>query len=160
MTFTVGGNDIGYVATALDCGGYAKCSVSHKQLTQALIALQGSLTTMISTIRSRAPGAELVMVTYPRLVPRNTCPALAYTSRAEELVGMMGSDLEQVFLKVAHDTHVLLADPYARGADHGPCAPATRSWVAGHTVTIGFPYHPTPLGHVEMEKLALRAIKQ
>jgi lysophospholipase L1-like esterase len=160
VTFTVGGNDIGYVATAFDCGGYVKCSVNHKQLKQALITLQGSLTTMISTIRSRAPKAELVMVTYPLLVPRKACPALTYTTRAVKLVGAMGKDLEQVFLKVAHSTTVRLADPYARGADHGPCAPVARSWIAGHTVSVGFPYHPTPLGHVEMEKLALRAIKR
>jgi len=160
VTFTVGGNDIDYVATALSCGGYAKCSVNERQLARALITLSSSLTAMISTIRSRAPNAKLVMVTYPRLVPPTACPVLAYTPHATMVVGAMGAALEQVFVKVAHSTRVLLADPYVVGVGHGPCAPVSKRWIAGHTVTVGFPDHPTALGHVEMEKLALQAMRR
>jgi lysophospholipase L1-like esterase len=160
VTFTVGGNDINYVATALNCGGYANCTVDQTQSKAALVRLQDSLTTMISSIRFRAPKAKLVLVTYPRLVPQNACPALTYTHRAAVLVGAMGKDLEQVFLRIARRTHVLLADPYALGQGHGPCAPVAKRWIAGHTVTVGFPYHPTPLGQVEMAKLALQALRR
>ncbi len=160
VTFTIGGNDINYVATALNCGGYAECSVNEKQLAQALITLRSSLTAMISTIRSRAPNAKVVMVTYPRLVPPQACPALTYTSQAAKVVGAMGADLEQVFVTVAHSTHVLLADPYVLGVGHGPCAPVSKSWIAGHAVTVGFADHPTPLGHVEMESLASRVLRR
>jgi len=161
VTFTVGGNDIGYVATAFACGGRGSgCAVDQAQLSSALTALRISLTTVVSTIRSRAPSAKIVLVTYPRLVPPTTCPALDYTVRGSQIVGSMGEDLEQVFLEVARSTHVLLADPYAIGSGHGPCAPAPERWVAGHTVTVGFPYHPTAQGHIEMASLVEQALGQ
>ncbi|MGA2837820.1 MAG: SGNH/GDSL hydrolase family protein [Acidimicrobiales bacterium] len=161
VTFTVGGNDIGYVATAFACGAPSPaCTVDRSQLSAALVALRTSLTTVVNTIHLRAPSAKVVLVTYPRLVPPTACPALDYTAAGSRIVASMGQDLEQVFLEVAHDTHVILADPYAIGAGHGPCTPPAQRWVAGHTVTVGFPYHPTPAGHVEMASLVEEALHQ
>jgi len=160
VTFTVGGNDIGYTAMALACGARsAACTTDPAQVAASLATLTTSLTTMISTIRARAPTARIVMVTYPRLVPPVTCPALDFTSEGDQIVGAMGRGLEQVFVTVARATHVLVADPYALGAAHGPCAPAAVRWIAGHTVSVGFPYHPTPLGHQEMAALTERALQ-
>jgi lysophospholipase L1-like esterase len=160
VTFTVGGNDIGYIATAFACGTRgADCTVNPAQLASALSTLEISLTTVVSAIRSRAPEARIVLVTYPRLVPPSTCPALGYTTQGAQVVGSMGQDLEQVFVEVAKSTHVLLADPYVLGGTHGPCAPTSERWVAGHTVTVGFPYHPTILGHQEMANLTEQALE-
>jgi len=160
VTFTVGGNDIGYIATAFGCGTRgAGCTVNPNQLATSLSSLRVSLTTLVSTIRSRAPEAKIVLVTYPRLVPPITCPALNYTARGAQVVGSTGQGLEQVFVEVAKSTHVLLADPYVLGDVHGPCAPADESWVAGHTVTVGFPYHPTILGHQEMARLTEQVLQ-
>jgi hypothetical protein len=94
-----------------------------------------------------------VLVTYPRLVPSTACPALNFTQDGDQVVSSMGAGLEQVFVDVAKTTHVLLADPYVIGQTHGPCAPPDASWIAGQAVTVGFPYHPTPLGHEEMAPL-------
>ena len=160
VTFTVGGNDIGYTATAFSCGmGGAACTSDPAQLASSLATLKTSLTTMVSTIRSKAPSAKIVLVTYPRLVPPTSCPALNYTQEGDQVVGSMGQGLEQVFVEVAKTTHVLLADPYVIGQTHGPCAPPDASWIAGQTVTVGFPYHPTPLGHEEMAALTERALQ-
>jgi lysophospholipase L1-like esterase len=158
VTFTVGGNDIGYTATAFSCGMGGPCTSHPARLAASLATLKTSLTTMISTIRSRAPSAKIVMVTYPRLIPPTACPALNFTQEGEQLVASMGQGLEQVFGEVAKTTHVLLADPYAIGQTHGPCAPPDTSWIAGHTVTVGYPYHPTPLGQEEMAALTERAL--
>jgi hypothetical protein len=150
VTFTVGGNDIGYIATAFDCGEHgAGCSVNQTKLNSELAALKVSLATVVETIRAKALSAKIVLVSYPRLVPPTTYPALNFTPRGAQLVGTMGQDLEQVFLEIAHQTHVLLADPYAQGETHGPYAPKAERWIAGHT-TVGFPYHPTPLGQMVM----------
>ena len=160
VTFTVGGNDIGYTATAFSCGmGGAACTSHPAQLAASLATLKISLTTLVSTIRSKAPSAKIVLVTYPLLVPPTACPALNFTQEGDQLVGSMGQRLEQVFVEVAESSHVLLADPYVIGQTHGPCAPPDASWIAGHTVTVGFPYHPTPLGHEEMATLTERALQ-
>jgi lysophospholipase L1-like esterase len=160
VTFTVGGNDIGYTATSFSCGmGGTACTSHPAQLASSLATLKTSLTTMVSTIRSKAPSAKIVLVTYPRLVPPTACPALNFSQEGDQVVGSMGQGLEQVFVEVAKTTHVLLADPYVIGQTHGPCAPPDASWIAGHTVTVGFPYHPTPLGHQEMAALTERALQ-
>jgi len=154
VTFTVGGNDIGYTAMAFSCGAQsAACASDPTQLASSLATLKTSLTTMVSAIRSKAPMAKIILVTYPRLVPPTTCAALNFTSEGDRVVASMGQGLEQVFLEAAKSTNVLLADPYVLGKTHGPCAPASLRWIAGQTVTVGFPYHPTPVGHEEMATL-------
>jgi lysophospholipase L1-like esterase len=55
VTFTVGGNDIGYTATVFSCGmAGAACTSDPAQLASSLATLKTSLTTMVSTIRSKA----------------------------------------------------------------------------------------------------------
>jgi lysophospholipase L1-like esterase len=159
VTFTVGGNDIGYTTTAFSCGMGGACRSHPARLASSLATLKTSLTTMVSAIRSKAPSAKIVLVTYPRLVPPTACPALNFSQEGDQVVGSMGQGLEQVFVEVAKTTHVLLADPYVIGQTHGPCASPGASWIAGHTVTVGFPYHPTPLGHEEMAALTERALQ-
>jgi hypothetical protein len=135
------------------------CRSHPARLASSLATLKTSLTTMVSAIRSKAPSAKIVLVTYPRLVPPTACPALNFSQEGDQVVGSMGQGLEQVFVEVAKTTHVLLADPYVIGQTHGPCASPGASWIAGHTVTVGFPYHPTPLGHEEMAALTERALQ-
>jgi lysophospholipase L1-like esterase len=160
VTFTVGGNDIGYTAAAFSCGMRgAACTSDPAQLASSLATLKTSLTTMVSTIRSKAASAKIVLVTYPRLVPPTACTALNFSQEGNQVVGSMGQGLEQVFVEVAKTTHVLLADPYVIGQTHGPCAPPDARWIAGQMVTVGFPYHPTPLGHEEMAALTERALQ-
>ncbi len=160
VTFTVGGNDIGLTVTAISCGSQTSgCASDPAQLTANLATLRTSLTTLVSTIRAKAPSATIVMVTYPRLVFPTSCPALNFTSQGEQIVGTMGAGLEKDFVQVAKTTHILIADPYVLGAGHGPCASSDESWIAGHSVTVGFPYHPTPLGHQEMAKLTEQALQ-
>lgn len=161
VTFTVGGNDIGYTVAAFACGAHSgACAVDQTQLSAELATLDTSLTSIVSAIRARAPTARILLVTYPRLVPPTTCPALNFTPQGGQLIGAMGQRLEQVFLDVAHTTNVLLADPYAIGNAHGPCAPTADRWIAGQTVTVGFPYHPTPLGQMEMALLAEQDLRR
>jgi lysophospholipase L1-like esterase len=156
VTMTIGGNDVGYIATAISCGsGTNSCveSVNPAHLSVEFQALPQSLTTLIDLIRSKAPAATVILVAYPRLVPPGACPALNYTPAASQLVASIGQRLEAVFVQVADQTHVRLVDPYVLGADHGPCATGDARWVAGLHAPNGFPYHPTAAGHTEMAAL-------
>jgi len=159
VTFTVGGNDIGYSLTALACGTQsAACAPDPAKLDAGLATLKTSLTSIVSAIKAKAPKATIVLVTYPRLVPPTTCAALDFTPQGAELVGSMGASLEKVFTEVAASTNIKIADAYPLGATHGPCASEAESWMAGHTVTVGFPYHPTIAGHQEMALLTEKAL--
>jgi lysophospholipase L1-like esterase len=156
VTMTIGGNDVGYIATAIGCGDDTNScvsSVNQTQLNAEFQALPQSLTTLIDQARTKAPAATIVLVTYPRLVPSTSCAALNYTSAATQLVASIGQRLEDVFVQVANQTHVRLVDPYVLGANHGPCAAKDARWVAGLRAPNGFPYHPTAAGHTEMAAL-------
>ena len=134
VTMTIGGNDVNYVGTAIECGQPNSTCVATANPTEtdaAFQALPRSLTDLIQAVRAKAPSATIVLVTYVRLVPPTACPALHYTPAATRLVASMGSRLQGVFLTVAKDEHVRLVDPYAIGAAHGPCAKGANKWVAG-----------------------------
>jgi lysophospholipase L1-like esterase len=161
VTMTIGGNDVNFVGTAIECGLSSSTCVAKANPAQtdaAFQALPNSLTKLIQAVRARAPSAIIVLVTYPRLVPPSPCPALHYTPAAAGLVGSIGTRLEQVFVTVAKSDHVRLADPYVLGATHGPCAQGTNKWVAGLVASNGFEYHPTSAGHEEMAHLVEQAL--
>jgi lysophospholipase L1-like esterase len=161
VTITIGGNDVNYVGTAIECGlsGSTCTARANPAHTDAAFAtLPNALTKLIQAVRDKAPSAIIVLVTYPRLVPPTPCPALHYTPADARLVGSMGARLERVFVAVAEADHVRLADPYVLGATHGPCAQGTNKWVAGLVASNGFEYHPTSAGHQEMAHLVEQAL--
>ena len=161
VTMTIGGNDVNYIGTAITCGqpnSTCTATANPAQINAAFDALPHSLTDLIQAVRSKAPSAVIVLVTYPRLVPPTPCPALHYTPAATRLVGSMGQRLEQVFVTVAKSDHVRLADPYVVGAAHSPCATGTNKWVAGLLASNGFEYHPTAAGHQEMAQLVEKVL--
>jgi lysophospholipase L1-like esterase len=153
VTMTIGGNDVNYVVTAIECGApNATCATTANtaQIDAAFQALPDSMSQLIAAIRTKAPKATIVLVTYLRLVPPTPCAALEYTPAATRLVASIGQRLEHVFVSVAKAHHIGLVDPYAIGAKHGPCAKGSQKWIAGLTPTNGFEYHPTAAGHRQM----------
>ncbi len=156
VTMTIGGNDVNYVGTAIECGqpnSTCVATANPAETDAAFQALPHSLTDLIQAVRAKAPSAIVVLVTYVRLVPPTACSALHYSPAATRLVASIGARLQGVFVTVANDEHVRLVDPYAVGAAHGPCAEGANKWVAGLVATNGFAYHPTVAGHQEMAHL-------
>ena len=156
VTMTIGGNDVNYVGTAIECGQHNSTCVAtaNPAATDAAFqALPRTLTELIQAVRAKGPSVIIVLVTYVRLVPPTLCPALHYSPAANQLVASMGSRLQQVFLTVVKSDHVRLVDPYALGAAHGPCAEGPNKWAAGRVATNGFEYHPTVAGHQEIAHL-------
>jgi lysophospholipase L1-like esterase len=156
VTMTIGGNDVSYVATAIECGApSSNCAVTANtaEINAAFKELPNSLSQLVQAIRAKAPKAAIVLVTYLRLVPPTPCAALKYTPAATRLVGSIGQRLEHVFVSVAKADHIRLVDPYVLGAKHGPCAKGNQKWIAGLTSTNGFEYHPTGAGHRQMAQM-------
>ncbi len=156
VTMTIGGNDVNYVGTAIECGqpdSTCVATANPAETDAAFQALPGSLTTLIQAVQAKAPSATIVLVTYVRLVPPTACAALHYTPAATRLVASIGARLQRVFVTAAKSDNVRLVDPYAIGAAHGPCAKGANKWVAGLIATNGFEYHPTVAGHQEMAHL-------
>jgi lysophospholipase L1-like esterase len=161
VTMTVGGNDVNYVGTAIACGyPHSTCvtSASPAETNAAFQVLPRALNRLIRVVRTRAPSAIIVLVTYVRIVPPTSCAALNYSPAAGSLVASMGQRLERVFVSVARANKIVLVDPYALGATHGPCARGNNRWVAGLVPTNGFEYHPTAAGHRAMAHMVEQAL--
>jgi lysophospholipase L1-like esterase len=162
VTMTIGGNDVGYIADALECGLLGPACVSSTERTTVnadFRKLPHSLESLVSAIRVKAPRVTIVLVTYPRLVPPMPCAALHYTPASARFIASIGARLEKVFVIVAKATGIRLADPYVLGANHGPCAGNSR-WVVGLVPDNGAPYHPTAAGHREMARLVERVLRR
>ena len=159
VTVTAGGNDIGYSVAAISCGTETVCTLDSAKLETDLAAAKTSLTSVLTQVKQKAPGATVVLVTYPRVVPEGVCPALSFAPEEAAVVRTMGERLEQLFVEVGADTGVVVVDPYAAEGDHTVCAedPANR-WTDGVAATVGFPYHPNATGHVAMAKLVSEAL--
>jgi lysophospholipase L1-like esterase len=161
VTITIGGNDVDYNTTAVECGVFGPAcvaAVNRKAMNTDFRKLPHSLSSLVKAIRSRAPAVTIVLVPYPRLVPPRPCAALNYTPATSQLVSSIGARLEKVFVTVAKATKIRIADPYVLGAGHGPCAAGASSWIAGLIPNNGAPYHPTAAGHREMARLVERAL--
>jgi lysophospholipase L1-like esterase len=161
VTVSVGGNDIDYNATAVECGDPASCA-APPNLATLVVNMRVALKAMIEKIKAAAPSATIVFVTYPREVPAGkNCPALGFTNSAAAVVRSIGQMLENAFVQVVKPLGVRFVDPYVVPGDHTACGPPSQRWTAGSKYTFGvtgFAYHPTALGHRVMAQMIIKAL--
>jgi lysophospholipase L1-like esterase len=170
VTVTIGGNDINYLGSAFACSaayatGGCSATVNKAQLSPLVDQLPSKLEATVRAIRSAAPHASIVLVTYPEIIPMDPsiCPALHLTPEDANTIAWLGQSLEAASVQVAQQQGIVLADPYVLADGHGPCAPSGQAWVFGSTVTVSpstgnFPFHPTDAGRAEMASLVESAI--
>lgn len=161
VTIAVGGNDIDYNATAVECDGSTTCT-APPNLAALVATMRTDLKAMITRVKAAAPSATIVFVTYPREVPAGqNCPALGYTNSAAAVVRSMGQMLENAFVQVVKPLGVIFVDPYAVPGNHTVCAPPSQRWTQGAKYTFGvtgFAHHPTALGHRVMAQMIIKAL--
>ena len=161
ITIAVGGNDVDYNATAVECDDPATCA-APPNLAALVANMRIALKAMIEKIKAAAPSATIVFVTYPREVPAGiNCPALGFTNSGAAVVRSMGQMLENAFVQVAKPLGVIFVDPYAVPGDHTICAPPSQRWTQGSKYVFGvtgFAHHPTALGHKAMAQMIIKTL--
>ncbi len=161
ITIAVGGNDIDYNATAVECDNPATCA-APANLAALVANMRTELKAMIEKIKAAAPSATIVFVTYPREVPAGiNCPALGLTNTGAVIVRSMGQMLENAFVQVVKPLGVVFVDPYAVPGDHTVCASPSQQWTQGSKYVFGvtgFAHHPTALGHRVMAQMIIKAL--
>jgi lysophospholipase L1-like esterase len=152
VTITIGGNDVGFgpvlsACVADDCQASIRTSV-----VTTLTVLPGRLAQTYRAIHRAAPGARLVVVGYPRLVPATDaavtgCPWLSSGERAALTRG--GDRLDAVIAVEARRARATFVDVRPAFAGHELCS--AQPWL----VPIGFPdvppssyAHPSPAGQL------------
>ena len=156
VTLTTGGNDVSYVGDLTFMAGRSAKSVMGWGLRQFwkgpraaeqrdFAGLEATLLETLRELRRRAPGAKIVVVTYPVILPpQGTCARLGIT--AEEVAEMrhVGERLAETTRSAARAGGAIIVDMASAGEGHDACS--AEPWVNGARDAIGAPYHPTLAG--------------
>lgn len=169
VTVTLGGNDVGY-STALeeyactDIGLCPSAAVDPAEVDERLATVSGRLAGALATVRERAPGGRIALVTYPRIVPSGgeTCPDMPLTPEHAAFAADVGERLDAALRDAASAAGVDVVDVYGASSERGVCEP-DGPWVGGlppGTAPSGsFPFHPTPEGARAMAELVVAAVR-
>jgi len=150
VTISVGGNDAGFAdvltecATpwwAGDCNGAIDSAQSFINNT-----LPGRLSTLYTSIRSKAPNAKVVVVGYPRIFMGEDCNAGTWFSPAEMTRLNQTADLlNSRTSTVAANKGFSFANPTSRFVGHAVCDDV--EWINGLSNPVSESYHPNRAGH-------------
>jgi lysophospholipase L1-like esterase len=150
VTISVGGNDAGFTSVITTCaqpGWLSNCGGAvSKANTYITNTLPGSLSTLYSSIRAKAPSARVVVVGYPRLFNGEDCNALTWFSPSEESSLNATADLLNSKLAAAATAHgFAFANPTSAFIGHAVCG--DPEWLNGLSNPISESYHPNRTGH-------------
>lgn len=150
VTISVGGNDAGFSSVLTECakpGWMSNCNGAIDK-AQAYInnTLPGKLSTLYASIRSRAPGAKVVVVGYPRIFNGEDCNAGTWFSPSEESRLNATADLLNSKTSAqAGAKGFSFANPTSRFIGHAVCDDV--EWLNGLSYPVSESYHPNRTGH-------------
>ena len=164
ITIAVGGNDIDYNATAVECDNPSTCA-APPNLATLVANMRIALKSMIE--QDQGGGS----VSHDRLrhvsaggTRRHQLPCARLHRSGAAIVRSMGQMLEKAFVQVVKPLGgVIFVDPYAVPGDHTVCAPPSRRWTQGSKYVFGvtgFAHHPTALGHKVMAQMIIKALEK
>jgi lysophospholipase L1-like esterase len=150
VTISVGGNDAGFADVLTECaqpGWMSDCNGAING-AQSIInnTLPGRLSTLYSSIRSKAPNAKVVVVGYPRIFMGEDCNAFTWFSPDEQTRLNQTADLLNSKLSAAASARgFTFSNPTSRFVGHAVCD--TPEWVNGLSNPVSESYHPNVAGH-------------
>ena len=150
VTISVGGNDAGFTSVITTCAEPGWLSDCHGAVSKAQSYLKntlpGSLATLYSSIRAKAPNAKVVVVGYPRLFNGEDCNALTWFSPSDESLLNATADLLNSKLAAAAAARgFAFANPTSAFIGHA--VGGNPEWLNGLSNPISESYHPNRAGH-------------
>lgn len=141
-TLCVGIGGPGQESRTTSCVGDAR--FAEDRLAAELAEISRETVRSVRAIRKRAPGAELVVIGYPQLVPAaGTCEVLPLDVDEVPFVREVNRRVAAAVEEGARTARVAYVDMWAASARHDACAP--EPWVAGlRPIGPGAPLHPYP----------------
>jgi lysophospholipase L1-like esterase len=149
VTVTIGGNDAGFVEVVTTCilGTDDGCrwAVGNAKW-YARNVLPAKLTRVYSAIRSRAPGARLVALGYPRLFELTTsCNVFGLDLAKRTALNSAADTIAAVIAPRVAAAGGAYVDVRAAFAGHGICG--SSPWINPTTWPVSDSYHPTASGY-------------
>jgi lysophospholipase L1-like esterase len=150
VTISVGGNDAGFADVLTTCAlpWWASNCDGAVNGAQAYITntSPAQLAALYAAIRTRAPGAVVVVVGYPRIFNGQDCNALTWFSPAEETRLNATADLINAKTAAAAAAAGFgFANPTTAFVRHAVCD--NPEWINGLSFPVSESYHPNPSGH-------------
>ena len=150
VTLSVGGNDAGFADVLTECATPWWAGDCNGAIDDARAfinnTLPGRLTTLYSSIRSKAPNARVVIVGYPRIFNGEDCNAFTWFSPDEEARLNSTADLLNSKLSAAASARGFgFANPTSRFIGHAVCD--NPEWINGLSNPVSESYHPKVVGH-------------
>ncbi|WP_213453953.1 SGNH/GDSL hydrolase family protein [Rhizomonospora bruguierae] len=148
VTITIGGNDAGFVAVV------GTCQLATDDACRAAVAtstayastiLPGRLDRTYAAVKSRAPGARLVVLGYPRLFETGSagCGLLGMSVAKRQALNTGADTLATVIRSRAAAAGATFVDVRSIFAGHGVCG--SSPWINGITALTGA-FHPNATG--------------
>lgn len=175
ITLGVGGNDIGFAEIARSCaggsgslptgsadGGGGGCKSNFEAIVPARLSdTSAKLSTLLGSLRERAPEADIVLVSYPRLLPDDAaaCATNPLKLSAEDIdwvrdsvVGGLNSMLRDAAAATEKTRYLSI---YEISTGHDICAAPEDQWMNGGVVgdAEGRPLHPNRRSHAATAEL-------
>lgn len=149
VTITIGGNDAGFSSVITECAKPSWMSNCAGKVTTAQNyirnTLPGQLNNVYSQIRSRAPTATRIALSYPRLFAGEDCNAGTWFSGDDMTRLNQTADLLRDVTRTAATTYgMVFKDAIPPFTGHAVCQ---DEWLNGLSNPIGESYHPNTKGH-------------
>lgn len=170
VTITTGGNDVNYVGDLTFMAGrsgsgalgwalrhFWKGPLAPEQ--RKFNAVENKLLATLHEIRRRAPKAQIVVVTYPVILPpRDTCSNLGLDSAQVATMRTVGERLADATRSAARQGGAMIVDMQHLSAGHDACS--AEPWVNGARDVKGAPFHPTLAGAEATARAISEALDQ
>ena len=147
VSVTVGGNDAGFTSVMEDCilRGDSGCNTA---MTNAISFVQntlpGRLDAVYTTIRRRAPNAEVVVLGYPHFYKIGGSCAVGLSDTSRGYLNHGADTLDAVMAKEAANAGFAFADVRPAFTGHEICSGSP--WLHSVTWPVDESYHPTATG--------------
>jgi lysophospholipase L1-like esterase len=152
VTITIGGNDAGFSSVITECAQPSWASDCNAAIdgAQAYIrnTLPGRLDQVYSSIKSRAPTATVIVLSYPRLFMGEDCNGGTWFSATEMTRLNATADLLRDKTReraTAAGANFRFKDAIPPFVGHAVCS--STEWLNGLSNPLGESYHPNRTGH-------------
>jgi lysophospholipase L1-like esterase len=171
VTFTIGGNDIGFTSIAESClsaspiGTYCKDDYVHDgrdEISERIAATAPKVAAVIQGIRERAPQARIFALNYAAIFPERgflgCWPQLPVASGDIAYLREKQKELNAMIAAQAAANGAGLIDWYRASIGHDACKPPAVRWVEPLVpANAAAPVHPNLLGMIGAAKLVVAA---
>lgn len=156
VTITVGGNDLGFTSVLTECampGWMSNCNGAVLGGLRVLTNdLPARLDLLLARVRSRAPGAKMVVAGYPHLFNGEDCSAATFFSPTEQANLNFATDrLNRLLSTKAAIVGATFVNPVSRFSTHAWCS--STEWINGLSTPAVNSYHPNLNGHSAYARL-------